>query len=44
MFSKLGLTGFDFKFGVSSRRIVMKGALKELWFGDYSNYPYTIYR
>lgn len=42
MFGKLGLTGFNLLFGQSSRKMILSGGLEEMWFIDYSNYPYTI--
>ena len=42
MFGKLGLTGFKLLFGQSTRKMLLNGGLEEMWFIDYSNYPYTI--
>lgn len=39
----MGLTGFDIECSVSLRRIILNGKLKQVWVGDYSRYPYTIY-
>lgn len=42
MFGRLGLTGFKLLFGQSTRKMLLQGGLEEMWFMDYSNYPYTI--
>lgn len=43
MFGKLGLNNFKLLFGQSDRRMVLEGGMEEMWFADYSKYPYTIY-
>lgn len=44
MFARVGLTGFSYRLAISTRQIVMSGRLEEMWVGDYSDYPDTIYQ
>lgn len=43
MFGKMGLNNFKLLFGQSSRRMLLKGSMSEMWYADFSKYPYTIY-
>ena len=43
MFGKMGLNNFKLLFGQSTRRMLLQGSMEEMWFADYSKYPYTIY-
>jgi hypothetical protein len=42
MFAKIGLTGFELQFAQSTRRMIIDGAITELFLLDYSGYPHTI--
>lgn len=42
MFAKLGLDNFKLDFGLSNKKMDIKGGIGDLWVKDYSNYPNTI--
>lgn len=44
MFARVGLSDFNYSLAISTRQISMTGSLQEMWVGDYSDYPDTIYQ
>jgi hypothetical protein len=41
---KMGITNLDLYTGISQKRMLLKGSLKDLYYIDTTNYPNTIYK
>ena len=42
MFAKVGLDNFKLDFGMSNKKMDIRGGIGELWVKDYSSYRNTI--